>query len=53
MTTRAGVATLLGIGDRLFGVVAITANDAWTVGAMLIMASFFAAQHHTIPVPQT
>ena len=35
MTTRAGVATLLGIGDRLFGVVAITANDAWTVGAML------------------
>jgi hypothetical protein len=39
MTTRAGVATLLGIGDRLFGLVAITANDAWTVGAMLNMIS--------------
>jgi hypothetical protein len=30
---------LLGIGDRLFGVVAIAANDAWAVGATLNRSS--------------
>jgi hypothetical protein len=30
---------LLGIGERLFGVVAITANEAWAVGALLNRSS--------------